>query len=173
MSSIVILTGSPGTGKTTLARVLAQARPRGLHLPSDVFYTFPAHPISPYRPEAREQVTDIVVALTRTALAFAQRGYDVVLDGIFGPWFLDLMLTELRPTGIPVHYVVLQVSLETALRRVDAREGSQRAHMVRTMHPQFADLGRYAAHVLNSEEGTAVVAAEFERRHASGAFQLM
>lgn len=36
-----IVTGSPGTGKTALAAHLARAKPRGLHLPSDVFYNFP------------------------------------------------------------------------------------------------------------------------------------
>ncbi|PCL54108.1 AAA family ATPase, partial [Bordetella pertussis] len=50
MLPIVIVSGPPGSGKTTACGLLAQADPQGLHLPSDLFYGFPAHPIPPYRP---------------------------------------------------------------------------------------------------------------------------
>lgn len=171
MKPIAVLTGSPGTGKTTVAALLAQAAPRGVHLPSDIFFTFPAHPIPPYRPAASEQNADLMMVLARTAAAFAFRGYDVFMEGIFGPWFLPLLARELLPTGIPLDYVVLSAPLETALERVRSREGEERSHIVRQMHAAFAELGRYAEHVVDTAGRTAVeVAEEVSRRRAGGTF---
>src|SRR6185295_2827791 len=160
-SPVVIITGSPGTGKTTLAGHLARTKPRGLHLLSDVFYTFPAHPISPYEPAADEQNTDIIIALTRTATAFASRGYEVFLDGIVGPWFLPLVTAGLRRAEHSAEYVILQVPLEAALERVRGRQGSGKDHVVRQMHERFSDLGPFARHaIVSGERSVEEIAAE-------------
>jgi len=173
MASIAIITGSPGAGKTTFAAYLSNAKPRGVHIPSDVFYTFPAHPISPYRSAAQEQNTDIIVAITRTAATFATRGYDVFLDGIFGPWFLPVIAAELQTLNLPVDYVVLRAPLEVALRRVQDRIGHEKNHAVREMHAQFANLGPYDVHVLDSAEASVEkLAVVFESRRADGHFRL-
>src|SRR5215831_1189928 len=112
MSPIVIVTGAPGTGKTTFAACLAQRTARGLHIPADVFYTFPAHPISPYRAASHDQNRDIIIAVARTAATFAARSYDVFLDGIFGPWFLPVLAAELLSSGAAAEYVVLRAPLD-------------------------------------------------------------
>ncbi len=170
VSPIVIVTGSPGTGKTTLAAGLATVASRGLHIPSDVFFTFPAHPISPYRPAAGAQNTDIMIALARTAVAFAERSWAVFLDGIVGPWMLPIVASEVRPTGIPLEYIVLRAPVATCLQRVRAREGEGREHVVRQMHAQFADLGRFEGHAVDTGELTPdeVLSAVTTRRASFG-----
>jgi predicted kinase len=173
MSSIVIVTGAPGTGKTALAALLSEALPRGLHIPSDVFYSFPAHPIPPYRAEADDQNADIIVALAQTSAAFARRGYDVFLDGIFGPWFLPLMAAELMGVAVPVDYVVLCAPLEVALARAESRSRPTKADVVRQMHVAFADLGSYEAHAIDAGRRTlAELGEEFRRRQSQGDFML-
>ncbi|MFQ6689858.1 hypothetical protein OMF49_13505, partial [Bordetella pertussis] len=67
MLPIVIVSGPPGSGKTTACGLLAQADPQGLHLPSDLFYGFPAHPIPPYRPQADAQNAAVIRAVCRSA----------------------------------------------------------------------------------------------------------
>src|SRR5262245_19485419 len=99
-----------------------------------------------------EQNTNIIVAVTRTSATFARQGYDVILDGIFGPWFLPVIAAELRSAPLAVHYVVLRAPLEIALRRVQDRIGHEKDHVVRLMHAAFSDLGPYWAHVV--ETGT-------------------
>jgi predicted kinase len=170
---ITIVTGSPGAGKTTLSRHAAEAHPRGVHLVSDVFYTFPAHPISPVLPESREQNAAVIAAVTRAAAAFASRGYPVFLDGIVGPWFLPVVAAELASTAIPVEYVVLRVSLAEAVRRATTRPQPGPEAVVRHMHAAFEDLGAYASHVLDTTELCVEdAAAELARRRAAGVFAL-
>lgn len=168
------MTGSPGCGKTTVAAQLAQTSPRGLHVPADVFWTFPSYPISPYRAESHNQNVDIVVALMRTATTFATRGYDVILDGIFGPWFLPVVAIEAQQAAVAVDYVVLAVPLEVALRRVRTRESHDgRDHVVRQMHAEFSKLGPYRDHVIDTGDLTPEqVVAEFTSRRSSGIFAL-
>jgi hypothetical protein len=62
---------------------------------SDLFYEFPARPIDPTVPASRHQNTVIMRALGRASQTFAEGGYDVALDGVFGPWFLPVLLPEL------------------------------------------------------------------------------
>ena len=173
MTGITIVTGSPGAGKTRFCRHAAKTHPRGLHLVSDVFYTFPAHPISPVLPESREQNAAVIAAATRAAAAFASRGYAVFLDGIVGPWFLPVVAAELESTAIPVEYVVLRVSLAEAIRRATTRAQPGPEAVVRHMHAAFENLGAYPSHVLDT---TALsiddMVAEFSRRRAMGAFVL-
>jgi len=171
--AITIVTGSPGAGKTTLSGHAAKAHPRGVHLVSDVFYTFPAHPISPVLPESREQNAAVIAAATRAAAAFAWRGYAVFLDGIVGPWFLPVVAGELTSTDIRVEYVVLRVGLAEAVRRATTRAQPGPEAVVRQMHAAFEDLGPYASHVLDTTDLTSEeTVAEFARRRAAGVFVL-
>jgi hypothetical protein len=173
MSGITIVTGSPGAGKTTLSRLAAQASPRGLHIPTDVFYTFPAHPISPILPESRDQNTAIIAAFSRAAAAFASRGYDVFLDGIVGPWFLPVVTAELRRTGIDLEYVILTVDVEHAVQRAANRSEPGAEEIVRHMHAAFEDLRGYGSHVLDTTHlGVEETLAEFVRRRSQGVFAL-
>ncbi len=149
MASLIIVSGCPGAGKTTLSASISKAHPQGLHLTGDTFYGFPAHFIEPTKPESHAQNTTIVRATARAASAFLEGGYLVVLDGIFGPWFLPVVMAELPP-DIDASYLVLRVPEAEALRRVRERQGVGASARVRPTVAAFAELGEYESHVIST-----------------------
>jgi cytidylate kinase len=172
MASITIISGCPGTGKTTLSRALACAAPAGLHLITDTFYHFPAHPLDPTTPESHAQNTTIITAIGRAAGAFVEGGYDVFVDGVVGPWFLPTLLHE-WDAGVDVEYVILRATLEEELARVLQRDGPATRARVYAMHEAFAHVAGYTRNCLETTARSAeAVRTEFLQRRLSGAFLL-
>ncbi len=52
--AVVVMAGAPGSGKTTLARMLASDDPHGVHIETDLFFRFITNRIDPSLPEARQ-----------------------------------------------------------------------------------------------------------------------
>ncbi len=175
MASLTIVSGCPGTGKTTLAALLSTASPRGLHFVADVFYEFMEEVVSPILPESHAQNTTVGIATAGAAATFAAGGYDVFIDAVVGPWFLPVMAPELRPTGIPVDYVVLRAPLEETLRRARKRSDAEKfsAEGVRHMHAAFAELGQFDVHAVDTSNQSSVETfAEVGRRRCTGELRL-
>ena len=172
---VTIVTGCPGTGKTTLSLRLASSGSLGLRLEVDAFYSFLAHPLSPVLPESQAQNTAVCIATARAARAFAEHGYQVFVDGVVGPWFLPVFARELVGLEAPVEYGVVRASLDETVRRATTRPDGDKFEVdgVKHMHAAFADLGAFESHVIDTEGRTAdETLAEIERRLSTGELRL-
>ena len=156
MARIVIVSGPPGAGKSTVARALAEgsAEARAVHLHTDDFYAYIRKGfVKPWRAESQDQNITIMNALAGAAATYAQGGYEVLVDGIVGPWFFDPWLAAARGQGLDLRYVLLMPDEETAVARAQARTapGAMRdAAVVRTMCGHFRTFAPRADHILDT-----------------------
>ena len=153
-SAVTIVSGCPGTGKTTIARMLAQSTPRGVHIIVDEFFAFLASPVLPTRPEAQAQNATIMRAAARAAAVYVRDGYGVFVDGVIGPWYLDVFRAEIEPAVASLHYVVLRAELAETIARGTSRAAPVVEEIIRSMHPKFADLGSLEAHAVSTSTKT-------------------
>src|SRR5215217_8207928 len=105
---IIIVSGPPGAGKSTVARALALAAdgPLAIHMHTDDVYAYIRKGfVSPWLPEARAQNVTVMNALAGSAATFAKEGYEVAVDGIVGPWFFEPWLDAARAHAIDLRYV--------------------------------------------------------------------
>jgi cytidylate kinase len=175
MSDVLLLTGAPGSGKTTVARMLADSAPRPtVHVTTDEFFrAIRTGFVPPYLPGAERQNVVVVDAIVAAVAVYAAGGYDVVVDGIIGPWFLPPYLKA--GADWELSYVVLRPDLATTLQRAEARAAGELKDVaaITGLYGAFADLGELDGHALDTSglDAEATVSAVREAV-ASGGFRL-
>ena len=120
---IIVITGSPGTGKTTTASIVAKESDmdKSVHMHTDDFFHYLSKgAIPPHLPESNEQNLVVIEAFLEAAKRYARGGYDVIVDGIVGPWFLEPW-KALAQEDYEVHYIVLRASKKETMKRAVER----------------------------------------------------
>lgn len=151
---LIIITGSPGAGKSTAAELVADHSDPSAVVSGDAFFDFLRRGrIRPWLPESDAQNRVVMAATIRAAVTYSIGGLTTVLDGIVGPWFMDLVLGGV-PTDVPLHYVVLSAELETTRQRVagdaDPEQAKVRLDAAEAMHAKFANLGPLESHRIDT-----------------------
>jgi predicted kinase len=151
---VLILTGPPGSGKTTTSRIVAERFERAVHLESDAFYYWiRAGFIPPWQPEARAQNAAVIRIVASAAAGYAGEGYFTVVDGIVLPrWFLPPLRDALQAAGHGVAYAVLRAPLEVCAARAAnrAEHPFADAGALERMWSQFTDLGEFEPHAIDA-----------------------
>jgi len=113
--------------------------------------------VAPWLPDADDQNRTVLRTCAAAAAELASGGYTVVMNGIFGPWYLDLVTDTLRRHGGEVHYVILRPGLEVAIDRATSRPPLTPGvppltdtGPIRQMWTQFQNLGPLEGHIIDN-----------------------
>ena len=156
---IVIISGPCGTGKSSVAGMLAEnsVYERAVHVHTDDFYGYIRKGyIGPWLAESKDQNTVVAETIAVCAASFAEGGYEVFIDGVIGPWYLEPWI-KVAHTGINVYYILLRPDLQTTLLRGVNRKGPYDLVdpvVIEKMWKEFADTGLYESHVIDTTNHT-------------------
>lgn len=105
------------------------------------------------------------------AKRFARGGFDVIIDGIVGPWFLEPWLKAVQD-NYEVHYIILRATKEGTMKRAINRsklDEDANIELVEKMWEQFNNLGRYESNIIDTtnqsiEQSVSTIKAEIEKK---------
>jgi cytidylate kinase len=153
---IVIISGSPGTGKTTISRMLAENSiyDKAVHIEVDDFWQcIRKGYINPWLNNSGEQNETVVESVAVSAKRYSKSGYEVWVAGTIGPWFLKPWI-RMAENGIDVRYIVLRPNKETTVIRATERQQREffplNAEIIENLWISFTNLGKYESHVLDT-----------------------
>jgi predicted ABC-type ATPase len=170
VADLLVVTGPPGAGKSTVAALVVQAFERAALVPGDAFFAFWARgAVLPWLPEAHAQNAVVLRAAGAAAGTYVAGGCSVVYEGILGPWLLPDFASA---AAVPrLHYAVVLPPVEHCLARVTTRSDHGFGDLAATehMHAEFAAATLEDRHVLRTaREGPDEVAGLVLRRYREG-----
>ncbi len=148
---LLVVTGPPGAGKSTVARILADRAGFSVLVNGDAFFGFLASgAIHPWLVEANEQNDVVIRAAAAAAGKYASAGYLTLYDGVIGPWFLPTFFSE---TGLEqLDYLILLPEVERCVQRIGTRRDHAFHDEAATikMHSEFMNAQIDDRHVLTA-----------------------
>jgi predicted kinase len=178
---LLLLTGSPGCGKTTIAPLVADHAPLSVCLDLDWFFAkLRSGALEPWSGEAHQQNRVVLSAAASAVATFTAGGYFTVADATFYPFMLDLFVNACKPLGIELNYAVLRAPLPVVLSRVQLRRAEPQhtgaladEAVVENLWRTFEEHDLDARHRVDvAERSPEEIAEEIYRRCGAGAFLL-
>ena len=145
MGFLLVVTGPPGAGKSTVSRRLADAFDPSVLVEGDAFFGFLATgAIQPWLPESDLQNEIVTEAAASCAGRFAS-DYATLYDGVVGPWFLPTFAEHpaSRRSSMSMLLPPVERCLDGVRTRLDHVFSDEDA--TRKMHQEFADAASVTA----------------------------
>ncbi|MFI5051362.1 MAG: AAA family ATPase [Acidimicrobiales bacterium] len=157
---LLILTGPPGAGKTTVAPLVAARRSPSIVVEADAYWAWVVSgAVNPWRAEAADQNRTLISAVMASATRLVNDGFTTVVAGVLGPWHLDVIDRELEGCRARVQYVILRPSLACCLQRAGVRRADPRhrgalaeSGPIRLIYQEYQQLGDFERMVLDTTE---------------------
>ena len=151
MGSLLVVTGPPGAGKSTVAGQLANQSSASVLVRGDDFFGFlAAGAIDPWLPESQSQNEIVTEAAARATGRFAE-DYETIYDGVIGPWVLPAFASACSLNTLD--YLVILPQVDVCVSRVATRAGHGFTDeaATRKMHAEFRKATVDSRHVLDSD----------------------
>jgi adenylate kinase family enzyme len=155
MGELIIVTGPPGAGKSTVSALVADSFDSSVLIRADWFFgLWRKGAIDPWLPEALPQASVSGGAAAAATGAFARAGCQVVYDGFIAPRHLPQFAAAAGVTAL--HYAVILPPVSTCVERVVSRTGHgfSSVDATRAMHLDFTQAGLDARHLVTDTEAT-------------------
>lgn len=173
MSGLIVVTGPPGAGKSTVAEILTERFEPSALVAGDAFFAMIERGyIDPWTKAAHHQNEVVIAAAAAAAGRMTKGGYTVVFDGVIGPWFLDAFLAA---TGLDeIDYVMLLPPEHVCLQRIGSRMGHQFSDpdAARHMYRDFKRAARSELCVVRSTDSPELVATTVTKLLERGALRV-
>jgi len=154
---IILLSGPPGAGKSTIAQQLVSLMPGQVaNIEGDTFWKFFAKGFDV--PGRRENFKTIITSMLVAAMPYARAGYTTIIDFCIPPWFLNTAFTLTQTRQIPLDYIVLYPPEELCAKRAATRqEGIIDDYAIfKEFYASFNDATR---HIINDDTADAAALA--------------
>ena len=145
MPPILLLAGSPASGKSTIAHLLAQRSPKGMHISVDNLRIMViggvVHPGPVWSPELTEQLELARRTAVDTALRYRKAGFLVAIDDFWDP-HSKLREYDALDSTTDFFRVLLKPPMDIALTRLRERQphSEMRDHMEDGIRLTYADM---------------------------------
>ena len=171
LKPIILLSGPPGAGKTTVARELVPLLPGTVAcIEGDKFWSFFAKGYEMM--EEHKNFRTIMISMTTASLAYVRAGYQVIIDFSVPPWFLPAVFKIVNDRNIALDYVIIRPSEKVcALRAAQRPEGAVADYAVyKDFYASFKQAERHA--YCDDESDAAAIAANIRDGLYDGIFRV-
>jgi hypothetical protein len=177
---VLILSGPPGSGKTSVALALADRYDRVAHVPLDSVHDFitPTGHVQPWgKPDAwKRQEAMLVRGISALARSFLEGRFAVIIEHpVLDAATLQLYIEALRESGAPVHHIRLLPSLDACLARDRSRGHGQRLspRRVEAAYAEAVAVGEIAGVTLDTTGDTVFETADRVQALTTGGASLV